>query len=71
MKIELDEKSAMEVIKKCGKCNLFKVEKIRGMNPMNLLQIGNCSVHEEVHFKDYSGFTINFDSRKCENFKER
>lgn len=71
MLLKLDEKAITEVIEKCEKCRLFKVEKIRGMNPMITLQIGKCAIHGEVHSLDYSGFMVEFDSRNCEEFKER
>lgn len=71
MLIKLDNKAVAEVIEKCEQCRLFKVGKVRGINPMSTLQIGCCSVHGEVHDMDYSGFTIKFDSRKCGDFKQR
>ncbi len=71
MSLKLNEKEAAEVVKKCEKCKLFKVEKVRGMNPMCTLQIGQCAIQGEVHSLDYSGFMIKFDSRNCEDFKER
>jgi len=71
MSIKLDIQATREIVQKCQKCSLFKVEKIRGMNPMNTLQIGHCSIYGEIHSLDYSGFTIEFDSRKCDDFKKR
>lgn len=71
MFLKLDEKTATEVKEKCEKCQLFKVKKERGMNPMVVLQIGLCSIHGQVHSLDYSGFMIKFDSRNCKDFISR
>jgi len=71
MGLKLTEKEKAEITDKCQKCRHFEVEKIRGINPMSTLQIGQCSIHGEVHNLDYSEFDIKFDSRACGEFKQK
>lgn len=68
----LSSKAKQEIMKKCGDCTFFKVEKIRGMNPTIVAQLGKCPHHGDVHFMDEIGaFFVEFDSRDCSKFVSR
>jgi len=59
-----------EIMERCQKCS-YSQEKEEPRRLTQTAKIGFCSKHGRVYFLNYSGLEVYFDSRECQEFKNK